>query len=392
MLAAIRGLDLPRIPYAPRLDLWFRSHQQDGTLPAEYRSATLAEMVDDLGWGFHAVIPDYRDLHGPLDDADRALGIRNLRAMPVHTALEGVERRIRVDGDRTRVDYVTPVGAVSTTTLYNDSMKRAGITITHVEEHAFKTPADYAPLGWIFEHAKVAANYGGYAEFAARVGERGVAVGYVTSSASPMHRVLRELMPYDAFFFEMADRPDEMAELAAKIGVYHRKLAAVAADSPAEVMLLGSNYDASLTYPPFFGRHVTPWLRDFAEALHKRGKFLLSHADGENTGLLGHFLDAGIDVADSICPAPMTKLTFAQVRKVFGGRVAIMGGIPSVALVRDSMPDAAFERFLDGFFAEIGRGERLILGISDTTPPGAEFDRLRRIAERIEQFGPVRGQ
>jgi len=35
-------------------------------------------------------------------------------------------------------------------------------------------------------------------------------------------------------------------------------------------------------------------------------------------------------VADSVCPAPMTKLTFKQHRDTFAGRVTIMGGIPSV--------------------------------------------------------------
>lgn len=55
----------------------------------------------------------------------------------------------------------------------------------------------------------------------------------------------------------------------------------------------------------------------------------------------------------------------------------------------DTLDDAEFETFLDAFFAdEIGPGDRLILGISDTTPPGAKFDRLCRIRDRIAAFGP----
>jgi len=67
-----------------------------------------------------------------------------------------------------------------------------------------------------------------------------------------------------------------------------------------------------------------------------------------------------------------------------------MGGIPSVALLANTLSDAEFGRFLDGFFEACGRGGHLILGISDTTPPGADFARLLRIAERVEAFGPVR--
>jgi hypothetical protein len=31
----------------------------------------------------------------------------------------------------------------------------------------------------------------------------------------------------------------------------------------------------------------------------------------------------------------------------------------------------------------------LLLGISDTTPPAADFNRIRKVAEVIERFGPV---
>jgi hypothetical protein len=124
--------------------------------------------------------------------------------------------------------------------------------------------------------------------------------------------------------------------------------------------------------------------------LHGQGKYLLTHTDGENQGLLGHYVASEFDIADSVCPSPMTRLSIGQVRAAFAGRITIMGGIPSVALVRDSMTDAQFERYLDAFFAQIGRGDHLILGVSDTTPPAADFRRLRIIADRVEAFGPVR--
>jgi hypothetical protein len=85
----------------------------------------------------------------------------------------------------------------------------------------------------------------------------------------------------------------------------------------------------------------------------------------------------------------MTKLTIGQVREAFAGRITIMGGIPSVSLVKDSMTDAQFEPYLDDFFAQLGRGDHLILGVSDTTPPAADFQRLAAICRRVEEFGPV---
>ncbi len=60
-------------------------------------------------------------------------------------------------------------------------------------------------------------------------------------------------------------------------------------------------------------------------------------------------------------------------------------------MMRESMSDFEFEAFLDRFFEDIGAGDHLILGVSDTVPPAADFDRLRKIGKRMEAFGPVAG-
>ena len=213
MLAAIRGEPTDRMPWAPRLDLWYKANRRARTLPPQYRSASLAEMTDDLDVGYHAVIPDYRDLRSTLDDADRGLGVYNIHTMPVRTTFENVKRSISHDGDNTHVAYETPVGTITTTVVYNDDMRRAGITITHVAEYPFKDVDDYRALGYLFENAKVEANSEGYEEFAASVGSRGIAVGYVKSSASPMHLIQRDLMPLETFFYEMHDHGQELAVL-----------------------------------------------------------------------------------------------------------------------------------------------------------------------------------
>lgn len=389
MLAALRGEPTDKVPWAPRMDLWYNANKRAGTLPAPYQHASLSDIVDDTGMGFHAVVPHFKDLRSPDDEVDRALGIHNLKTMPYRTVLDDVERDVRLEADRTIVKYATPVGEVQTVTLYDEGMRKAGISITHVESHAFKQVEDYAPLCHIFRHARIEPQFEQYAAWAESIGERGIAVAYMGLAASPAHFVMRDLMPLDTFFFEMHDHPDDFHELVGAVAVYYAQLLDVARDCPADVVFAGANYDASVTYPPFFAQYIQPWLKRFADALHPAGKFLLTHTDGENDGLLELYVAAGIDVADSVCPRPMTKLTLRQAREVFAGRVAIMGGLPSVTLLPSVMSDAEFDRFLDAFFEEIGAGDHLILGVSDTTPPEADFQRLLQVGKRVEAFGPV---
>ena len=389
MLATIRGEPTDRIPWVPRLDLWYNAHKRAGTLPPKYRGAKLTEITDDLNFGYHAVVPHFKDLRDPSDDAHRALGIYSLWTMPYKTRLEDVKYKAQYKGDETLVEYETPVGSIRTKVLYDETMRRAGITISHVSEYAIKSPEDYEAVGYLFEHAEVLPDYEGYQEFADQIGDRGLAVAFISLAGSPMHLLQRELMPVELFFYELYDHPEELAKCAERIGKYFERVFDVVVGCPAEVILFGANYDATVTYPPFFHEHILPWLRRLSEALHRKGKFLLTHTDGENTGLLDHYLESQIDIADSICPAPMTKLTFKQVRDHFGGHITIMGGIPSVCLLRNSMSDDDFEAYIDRFFSELGSGDHLILGVSDTTPPGAAFERIEQIGERVRAFGPV---
>ena len=144
-----------------------------------------------------------------------------------------------------------------------------------------------------------------------------------------------------------------------------------------------------ITYPPFFRDHIMPHLQKLADLLHPRGKLLLCHCDGENKGLLDLIRESGMDIAEAVCPQPMTKVSISDVKKAFKGKVTIFGGVPSVALLRESMPDDEFEKFMKNLFCEIAPGDRFILGVSDTTPPDAQFERLLRITEMVQQWGKL---
>jgi hypothetical protein len=160
--------------------------------------------------------------------------------------------------------------------------------------------------------------------------------------------------------------------------------------SDAEVVFWGANYDQDLTWPPFFETEIAPWLRKVGDRLHAAEKFLLTHTDGENQDLLRLYPPCGFDIGESVCPHPMTRCTLAEIRKGMGPKTTVWGGIPSVALLDESMDDAAFEAYLDDLFGALGAGDRLIFGVSDNVPPDANLSRLDRIRERIEAFGPVR--
>jgi hypothetical protein len=391
MLATLQGRPTDCLPFVPRLDLWYKANKRKGTLPAKYRQATLRQIIEDLDIGYHTAIPDFQSYNDALDIVDRGLGIWRVKQIPWRAVMQNIQRNITYCGDQTTVEYVTPYGTIRTTVLYDDVMRNSGITLAHVAEKAIKSQADYDALGYIFENIEVLPNYDWLLEFKDYVGDRGLIGGPANQGASPMHEILHELMAYDLFFFEVYDHPAALKQLAGRMRRYYDQVLEVSANSPLDMVMVGSNYDIQITWPEFMGEHVTPYLAAAADKLHAAGKFLLTHTDGENKKLLPYFIDGKIDIADSICPAPLTSLSLKDVRDAFAGTgITIWGGVPSVAVLENTMTDYEFEAHMDTLFASIGAGDHLLLSIADTAPPEMKFSRLERIAAMAKAFGAVK--
>jgi len=388
MLTTIRGGMPDKIPYAPRLDLWFAANKQRGTLPAPYRDFHHYDQVSrHRGWAIARVVLDYQG-YGDEAILDRPLGIYRIPAQSFFTHLPpDVERRVEKVGDQIHLEYVTPRGNVRTTFVYSEEMRNSGVTIPWISEHAIKGPDAFEPLGYIFENLVVEPVPALYRNWANSLGEDGYAVAYALTAGSPMHHVMKILTDSTDFYYHHRDYSKEMTLLAEKIGVFYRKVLKAVAEGPGEIVLVGANFDDTITYPPFFRDHILPWLQEASEILHARGKFMLCHTDGENKGLMDYLYDSGMEIADSVCPAPMTKVSLAEYYGRWAKRITIQGGIPSNLLLADATTDEDFENFLNHLFKAVSPGNRLILGVADTVPPDAVFDRLCRIADRVEKEG-----
>jgi len=268
-------------------------------------------------------------------------------------------------------------------------MKREGISIPFVQEFALRSVNDCDAVAEIFEHLVVVPTPDAYMAFHRRIGDRGLAVANGSLAASPMHGILHDLMPTEQFFYWYADERDALTRLASRMEPLYDRALEVSLRGEAEVVYWGANYDQNITWPAFFQTEIAPWLQRAARDAHAAGKLLLTHTDGENQKLLPLYPPCGFDVAESVCPQPMTRCSLQEVRSGMGPRITVWGGIPSVALLPDQMDDRVFGRYLDVLFAGLGPRGRLILGVSDNVPPDADLERLDRIKERVEAFGPV---
>jgi hypothetical protein len=390
MLAAIRGQPTDQIPWGPRFDLWYIALRTRGALPAELQDRNTAELADIFDVGCHGVRGDYTMQRPPKDLALRAYGLENHPDFPFRVELRDLPMEFESDDENIETTIETKAGTVHTHLRQSKSMTSNGISLPFVLSYPIQSTDDLDAVAEVFEHVEVVPTPDAYDAFHERIGDRGLAVAGGPLVSCPMHLILHDLTPMDKFFYLYHDAEDELREFCRRITPFFEACLEAVAQSSAEAVFWGANYDQDLTWPPFFEREIAPWLRKVSDRLHAAAKHLLTHTDGENRALLPFYPNCSIDVAESVCPSPMTSCTLPELRAGMGDKTTIWGGVPSISLLEKSMDDRQFESYLDEMFENLGTGERLILGVSDNVPPDAVLSRLDRIKARIEAFGPVR--
>jgi uroporphyrinogen-III decarboxylase len=359
MLSIVGGRRPDKIPWIPRLRLWYNFHKSAGTLPDKYRGWELRDIERDLGMGTPA---------------------RDARVFSART--ESVETRVRRSGNEIFAEYITPVGTVSTKHGVVEKLDRAGMSSYQIE-HLIKRPEDYDVVEYIIEHTKLTPAYDQYAAYDQEIGEDGLPM--VGLGACPMHKIMREYLGYEKAVFEMIDHPNRIERLLRVLTDHAEEMQNIAAGSPAKMILHGEHFDSMITPPPLFEEYFKPYFREFAELLHSKGKILICHADADSSLLLDLIRESGFDMAEVFTTAPMVPCTMSQAREAWGSDVIIWGGVPSVILC-EPVSDERFEAFMLDLFETIAPGDSFILGVADNVMPETKFERLLRISEMVEEY------
>ncbi len=142
ILAVMSGKSPDRIPWIPRLLLWYNAHKKAGTLPERYRDWSLRDIERDMG-----------------------LGTPAREGTVFRTELNGVEVEQRwIDDLHMRTEYRTPVGTVSTMFQGSEVLRQQAIQDLQVE-FMLKTEQDYPVVQYILENTNVIPTYAEYEQY-----------------------------------------------------------------------------------------------------------------------------------------------------------------------------------------------------------------------------------
>jgi uroporphyrinogen decarboxylase len=148
--------------------------------------------------------------------------------------------------------------------------------------------------------------------------------------------VVRGLMGFETLCFAMYDDPELVEAVFEKVGSFVLGIA----DALCDFSVLGAIYLADdlghksglMLAPEHVHRFVTPWHKRLADLVHRKGKLFFFHSCGDMYALMDEYIDdVGIDAKHSF---EENVLPVTEVKRRFGDRVALLGGVDVDLLAR----------------------------------------------------------
>lgn len=365
--AILEGRSPDRLPWIPRMDIWYRAQKNRNTLPKRFKDMSLRQMEKALGLGTPA------------------------REGRIHRVeYNNMDVTVRQEELDTITEYVTPKGTLRAKRSQSQYEADSGITTKLPVEYPLKNAEDYDIWMYVVENTTFVPTYGEYEAYNQEIGDDGLPM--VAAGDCPFHYWLMDLAGYQEGYLHLIDFPDRVEALLNLIAEKDRELWEIVAESPARLILHGVHLSSQFTPPRYFKKYITPYYREFSELLHANGKSLAMHSDNDTSAILSDLKEAGYDMVECFVSAPMAKVTVKDAREAWGTAMIIWGGIPATIL-EETYPEKDFEAYMIELFRTIAPGDAFILGVSDNVMTNSLLSRIEKITEMVERYGdyPMRG-
>jgi hypothetical protein len=210
--------------------------------------------------------------------------------------IHGVEFRIEYKWESgTQIEarnFETPVGSVS-----QQIRREGGYGSDYISKHYVSTPQDYEVMQYIVERTVILPNHKMVQGRIDALGDDGVVLGRL--DRNPFQKMLIEIADPQQFLMDMVSGLQAAEDLLQLIAERLDEQAAMACDSPAEVIWQPDNVTCDMTSPTFFAKYNLPLYKRNAERFHAAGKVYAVHMDGRLGPLRDMIRESGVDVIES---------------------------------------------------------------------------------------------
>ena len=383
-VAAVLSQRMPdRPPFIDRMELWYQTKLQAGTLPERFKGMCLNDIHRAVGIGRQKFSPPYafklRGVEVVFTFQDQIIFQESEPLMDYFPAAWAPEQVPRDQAGRTLIEFMTPVGKVSLGYVFAESLISMGGMEPLLKDRLIKEENDYRTAEYIIERAEFVPRFENIYADSEMLAENGFVVPSL--HRIPFQQALLEYLGEIPLFTALYESPQRLKRLIEVLDQHLVEILHRLSDLSALYVEFPDNLDGFMTNPNLFQEYCLPYYQKYADILHGQGKKVGAHTDGNLKPLLKLLAESGLDVCESFSPAPLTECTFEEAWDTWQKGPLIWGGIPS-PLLEKRTSESEFKAYVELLLHVIGN-RPIILGVGDMVMGNNLIERVEYIAQKI---------
>lgn len=386
--AIMRGEKPDRIPFIDRMEFWHGHHLYSDTLPERFQGLSLTRIHEKVGLGREVFAPAFAyRLHGVRLTATfqgETIYDEKDPVYPWFPALEAPDFVRRDLPGVTRLVFSTARGQLTMSYMVSAEMVAMGGVTPYLQEHLLKDEADWPAVKTIMEKTEFVPLFDELYAQAEEIGSHGYVIPF--TNRAPFQQILLEHMGEVPVFTAIYENPNLLENLMQLLDETTCRDLHCLADLDLPYVEFCENLDGMMTNPNLFKQYSIPYYQKYADILHGQGKKMGAHTDGNLKPLLDLLPESGLDVVESVSPAPLTPPSFDDIWAAFNNGPTIWGAVPS-PLLEPEYPESQLHDYIHHLLDLVG-DKPFILGVGDMVIGPNLIERVEWIAETVENHLP----
>ncbi|MCX7919477.1 MAG: hypothetical protein N3A72_07690 [bacterium] len=342
---------IPQVLFQPRIESWYAWHKQFNILPEKYQNIELRELFNQLDISMR-YISYYTGIPEPIEVTYSAQ-VKIIEHFNSNLGTKIIQ---------------TPYGEL--TEKYRMTIDKTWRTV----EFAVKSPDDLRKLRWLYENTSFHFNPEKFEEGNRYIGELGVPQFYIPKS--PYQALCQQWMALETLIYALADIPEKVEQVMNVIDTaYDPMYEDIIACPAVKILNFGENLHAQLISPAYFEKYLIPFYQKRCRQLGQAGIFTHIHIDGFFKPILKYLKYLPFDGYEALTPEPQGDVSLEEIKEYIGDKI-LLDGIPAIYFLphyqMEELEDCV-KRIIQLFHP------RLVLGISDELPEGADESALDRV-------------
>ena len=291
-----------------------------------------------------------------------------------HQDVRRLERKLNDTDTETTIE--TPVGkqiAINRSTKTSSRSIRLKWEISNEEEMKVAI--------WRIEHTTWKWDQALYDKLVGELGDLGAPTVYLPRVN--IQDLYLNKMGIEQAVYALHDYPATVEAYFKALDDCHECLISIVNSSPIDIINFGDNLHCGTLPVDLFKKYVLTSYQRRCASLHRAGKFISSHWDGDTKALLPFAKETGLDAIEAITPQPQGDVTLEEIKAALGDVLFLLDGIPAI-LFNDYHSVAELEsyakRIIDLF------APKLILGISDELSSTGQIERIGVISDLVDRY------